>query len=143
MENLDKILAGDKGFEIHCQVGNLPTDTELVFEKLFLVESKDKVSKEELIDGLIRLSLRQDRCWLIPYYLVDIFSWERNKEMKILTDASISEMGDNLLKRKTKLEVDFSWDGKQYPNGLWGDVSRLLRIIKSKYGKTVIESQLL
>jgi hypothetical protein len=131
---LDKVLAGDSGYEIQCIDGYIPTDTARVMEQQLTNSGSDSQSETAFVAALIRLAGRQDKGWLVMYYLVDIVHWERKHQKTLLSADVVELIAQNLLKWQAAWSVDRSWNGYQFQDGLWGDVRRLSSILSSKYG---------
>jgi hypothetical protein len=63
------------------------------------------------------------------YYISDIASSQRKIGRELMAEDFIKQVEIGLLEKQRLLENRFDWQGAIWPNGLWGEVLSINRVI--------------
>jgi hypothetical protein len=140
-DNLDKLLAGDEGYEVWNPNASLPTDPEQVFNACLEQRNGIDTPSDAFWTALESLSKRSDRGWLAMYYVMQTVYWQRRTDCQILSQDFLFKLGSNLLVNKGILRKDMRWGGQMFEQGLWQLVCNLNVILRERHNISVFREE--
>lgn len=120
-------LTGQNGYEIYFSSTYMPTDIEAVTFELAKYMKENPDFEEQIINTFIILSLHEEWCWLIIYY---IRFFERQNMKFLPYDILYS----NIRNHKNSLEKNSGWICFNNPpelNNLWADIKKQNQSLKA------------
>lgn len=140
-KELPNYIAGFSGYRIPAP-GLVPTNPETVFDSLKLLIENNDSFRGEFLEAYKETCKMPEYCWFSLYYLFDMRSFEKRTKIELISSEIIQLLASSLRKYKAQLEGSKEWEGSQWPNGLWGEVQRMNRIISESLGIAVLPEEL-
>ncbi len=122
--------------------GLIPTNPEIVFNSLKDRIESNKPFRLKFLNALKEVARMPEYCWFSLYYLFDLHSFQRKTKITLITPDLINVFAESLREHKPALELSREWEGRDWPNGLWGEVQRLNENIEESMGITVLPEEL-
>lgn len=124
---LYEYMVGQKDYGYVSPYADMPTYPADVFSSIvsYYNETKDKSIWPYFEASLVDISKDKAYCWFSLYYLAEYFRYSRR--VRAVDLKNISEViVENIVGNKSYLVHDHKWIGQDYPNGIWGDVKRMI-----------------
>jgi hypothetical protein len=145
----DKIMELLEGkSEYRCEVSefigaNVPTDWAQIIDSGIYEEyrfNKDEELKEKMKNAICMMCQGNEfeiYCATMIMFF-QIMSEKRNEAPFNISIQLMPILKQALQNNKEKLELYKEWTGKQYKNGVWGDIERVNSILNEDYDLTII-----
>ena len=124
---LYEYMVGQKDYGYVSPYADMPTYPADVFSSIvvYFNETKDKSLWSYFEASLVNMSADKMYCWFSLYYLAEYFRYSRR--IRIVDLKNISEIiVGNITDNKVHLIINYKWIGRDYYNGIWGDVQRMI-----------------
>ncbi len=135
---LAKYLGGYPEYRITNRDADTPTDPILALKPLASEIVSNPAIRKLVLDALLILSNDQDYCWMAMYHILSLADIESISGVKLLSDEFLAQLRIGLFSHQAHLSIQMDWEGKQWPDGLWGDVRRLDNNLVQLYGVSVL-----
>ena len=143
MEQLEKALQKDQLYEyllgrdeyyFHPAMANLPTDPLVAFQYVEKYYERDHTILDHMQVAIARMSADPCFSWFSLYYLYALLHFLRIRNIRADADELVTYVEEHLLSHKPRLIADTSYEGAEWKNGLWGDVTRMARMMRKELG---------
>ena len=131
---LFEYMVGEKGYAYRNPYADMPTYPAEVFGSVvsYYNTSGDDSVWPYFDASLAALSADEEYSWLSVYYLVEYLRYSQRQRPVDLTALSATIL-TNLRTTQVSLQQATKWGGRDYPNGLWGDVQRMVQNINEEH----------
>lgn len=134
-KKLKDFLLGKGELEIVCIYADMPTDPDSVYS--YLKAYYDKTGEEQLWiqveEALLEMCKEASSIWLVPHYIYS-FIYNNRDNKKIDISKVKKSFQSNIKSFEKQLTNNRDWVGAGYKDGLMGDIKRMRKIFKEKYG---------
>jgi hypothetical protein len=131
---LYQYFTGEGEYYFHPSMADLPTDPVVAFQYIELYYDHDPAILEEVQKTLLKMSEDTLMSWFSLYYLYALLTFCRAKGITTDLQALVKAIEYSLEHHRPALTDNRSFEGGQWKNGLWGDVTRVAMMIKNEFG---------
>lgn len=130
---LYQYMAGKGEYYFHPSMADLPTDPDTAFRYIELYYDEDPAILGDVHKALLRMGEDPVMSWFSLYYLYALLTFHRAKGIGTDVHPLVRDIESNLERHRTPLTGNRAFEGSQWNNGLWGDVTRLTSIIRDDF----------
>lgn len=133
---LFEYMVGENGYEYVSRDADVPTEDQVVFASIVALyrETKDVGIWKYFQVTWLAISTDATYSWLSLYYLYHCINYVAKPESyHIDIKGKLPLIINNLKKNREALSKDKRWVGSNYPEGLWGDVKRMVNNLNANY----------
>lgn len=146
--NFERALAAEKVFEYLvglnlyayvCPYADMPTFPSEVFASIvsYYDTSKKTSVWKDFEKALLRISNDKTYSWVSLYYLVEYLRYSQRVQPRDLTNIAFA-VTKNITILKHAMIQSKAWVGRDYSNGLWGDIQRMIHNINEEFGLQLV-----
>jgi hypothetical protein len=137
LENkLLEFMTGKDKYYFVEPLAEMPTNVGLVEDtiKKYFEEHDACIIWKEYEKALIKMCDDPTNVWLCLYYFMGYLYYREFKKQDFIDFEYMKEQLINSLKKyRYELIYNKSWVGYKWPDGLWGDVKRMIRNINNEF----------
>lgn len=138
-------LTGKDGYGYIQRLADMPTDPEIVFASISRYAELNKLRSVWVIfeHNLIKMCDDSEDIWLVIYYISCYLFYQEytgNDFIDIRTVTQRFKFGVD--KYQKELSENHKWDGYQWPNGLMGDINRMLNNLRDRFNFNLTDENL-
>ncbi len=131
-------LSGQKDYATICVLADMPTDPLIVLERVEKPFTDNLDFRSKFLSALTEMSKSKEYSWLTMYYILGLLKISKRTGKHYLDHQMLEVFSHYIKSNKEVLEMNFKWMGKEWPNGLWGDVLRMSTIIQQRFDLEIV-----